>query len=106
MYALENVGWKITRINNSFYAGAHDYNITHRVFAPFGQILQRKTIKEVVEYIETTFLSPCKFLGHTIENVPRREYAFINSHEADEFAELFDGFAVVQKIDGNYNVLI
>lgn len=106
MYHLESIGWKITQIGNSHYAGSYDFNIIHRIYAPFGQVLQRKTVKEVVEYIETTFLSPCKFLGNTLENVPRREYAFKYAHDQEAFAKLWNGWEVCRQVDGNWSVLI
>jgi len=94
MYNLENIGWKITQVGNSAYNGRYDFNIIHRIHAPLGMILQRKTIKEVVKYIEDTYLSPIKFMGTTIENRPRREYSFKYVHDQEQFAKLWNGVEV------------
>lgn len=109
MYYLENIGWKIKQIGTPIYpsyTGGYDFRIEHKIFAPLGEILQKKTIREVIEYIETTYLSPCKFLGETKEEVPRREYAFKHAADQEQFAKFWGGWPVTNMVDGNWNVLI
>lgn len=109
MYHLENIGWKIVQIatpNYKTYTGGNCYRITHRIFAPYGEILQKKTLQEVVSYIETTYLSPCKYIGETEETFPRREYAFKYAHDQEQFAKLWGGWPVTNMVDGNWSVLI
>ena len=106
MYYLENLGWRIKQIGNSLYNSRYDYEIMHRFHCPFGMILQRKTPREVAEYIETVFLSPCKFVGETIESQPRRAYAFKHMRDQEAFAKMWDASIVIYKVNDNWNVLI
>jgi len=107
MYELENIGWKITQIRNPNYPSytkGLDFTITHRVFAPLDIVLQNKTIKEVIEHIEVTYLSPIKFMGVTLEGQPRREYSFKFVHDQEQFAKLWGGVEINRV--NNWGVLI
>jgi hypothetical protein len=105
-YSLETIGWKIKAMENSQYLGRYDFNIIHAIHAPFGLILQRKTVREVIEYIDVTFLAPIKFVGHTLNNTHYREYHFKYAHDQEAFAELWGGTEVIQKINNSWAVTI
>lgn len=104
MYALENLGWRIKQIHNSYYLGKYDYLIEQSQHLPHGTILIHKTLKEVIEFISVTFLTNVKF----IEAVAgRRMYSFKHSWEQEEFAEFWDAHIHCAKgEDGTWTAII